>query len=384
MKMKRIFMTGATGYFGSRILKELLAHDWECTLLIRGHHIHTPEDRLKQSLLDVGVSPETIPWQRITVVQGCLNTPDVAQLLDLSNTFTCFLHAAAIVKTACSESDIFSSNVLGTASMLNLAKAVRAEHFIYVSTAYSCGKASRDSKVLSVANEETKFSNYNNFYEESKNSAEELVKNSSLPWTIIRPSILTHASPAEATTSGVTIGLAGWFKLIERCSQIALRAGQSKLVIPSELKTPLNFIDVTVAAKILQSICECVYDDRHGAFIDEEFLLTSRSGTTTEMVYHIASTLLKLPIVGKPNHTPITTAEKFYVKQGSFFVSYTNQFLKFDRTKLEKAFADHTLLRVMDQVDTAACARSVFRCTDSNIGENLIDTLSAPPILEAI
>lgn len=386
LRPKHIFMTGATGYFGSRILKLLLEHDWNCTLLIRGKAYQTPKAQLAGVLSDIGMDPETIPWQRIHIICEDLRSPRLPDYFRGDESYDCLLHAAAIVKTAVAAEDIYATNVLGTASALQLAKKIRAKHFIYVSTAYTCGQGSLDALETSFVNETTQFANYNNLYEESKRQAEQLVKDSQVPWTILRPSILTHSAqphqPASQTSSNA-IGLAGWFKLIERCTAIASEKHLLPLNIPACSESVLDFIDVHAAARITQILCEKVITNQADQILMQELLLTSRNRFTAGDIIRTACRLLTTQITAKGRwYEPNNAIERMYLKYGDFFVSYSNQFLQFDRSRLEALLNDPTLTASLDCVDLMGCGKSALSGTQEP--PTILDTIQTPLSLQAM
>ena len=361
-KRKSIFMTGATGYFGSRILKLLLEQNWSCTLLIRGKSYQTPQSQLEAVLTDIGMEPAMIPWQRIHIISADLRSASLHEYFHGTESFDCFLHAAAIVKTAVAAEDIYATNVLGTASSLQLAKKIGAKHFIYISTAYTCGQGSGDALETSFVTEDTQFASCNNLYEASKRQAELLVKESLLPWTILRPSILTHSSQPEGSgASQNAIGLAGWFKLIERCAEMAMQKQLLPLYIPASNDSILDFIDVHAAARITQIICDKAASSEASGILRQEFLLTSRNQFTAGDIIQTACRLLSTQIGAQGRlYEPTNPIERMYLKYGDFFVSYSNQFLQFDRSKLELLLDDTALTMSLDQVNLMGCGRSAL------------------------
>ena len=86
---------------------------------------------------------------------------------------------------------IRATNVIGTEHVLRFSSSFkRLTNLYYISTAYACGLG-RGKVPEGPLPKNTQF---NNVYEKSKYDAECLVRNSGLPFTIIRPSILTGDS----------------------------------------------------------------------------------------------------------------------------------------------------------------------------------------------
>lgn len=377
LRRKHIFMTGATGYFGSRILKLLLEQQWECTLLIRGKSYQTPTAQLESVLSDLGMDSTMIPWSRIHIITADLRSPSLHDYFRGGESFDCFLHAAAIVKTAVAAEDIYATNVLGTASALKLAEHIRAKHFIYVSTAYTCGQGSVNEVETTYVTEEIQFATCNNLYEESKRQAEQLVKDSQVPWTILRPSILTHSAQPDRTgvsqSNTNAIGLVGWFKLVERCAAIAAEKNLLPLNIPACDASVLDFIDVNAAARITQLLCDKAATNEVNQILLQEFLITSRNQLTAGDIIQTACNLLGTQIVARGRtHEPSNAIERMYMKYGDFFVAYSNQFLQFDRSRLEALLKDPKLTLALDLVDLMGCGKSALSATDGDMP--LIDT----------
>ncbi len=126
-KMKNVLITGATGYLGMHILKELLDNT-KATIycLIRGHSQKNAEERLKNALKDY-FSSEYIKHigSRIHVIKG-----DIAydrfhlsneQYMEISETIDTVVHSAAIVKYYGKYSDFANTNVLGTKRITDFA-----------------------------------------------------------------------------------------------------------------------------------------------------------------------------------------------------------------------------------------------------------------------
>ena len=142
--MKTVALTGATGFVGRITLDRLVAAGWHVRALTR-------RDQHKKA----GVS-----W-----VHGRLD--DAASLDELCNGADAVLHIAGVVN-ASDAAGFESGNVKGTANMIAAAQSAGIHRFVAVSSL-----AAREP-ALSV-------------YGASKAKAENLVKASTLDWTVIRP-----------------------------------------------------------------------------------------------------------------------------------------------------------------------------------------------------
>ncbi|WP_397582978.1 NAD-dependent epimerase/dehydratase family protein [Sphingorhabdus sp.] len=142
--MKTVALTGATGFVGRITLDRLVAAGWHVRALTR-------RDLHKKA----GVS-----W-----VHGRLD--DAASLDELCNGADAVLHIAGVVN-APDAAGFESGNVTGTANMIAAAQSAGIHRFVAVS---------------SLAAREPTLS----LYGASKAKAENLVKASTLDWTVIRP-----------------------------------------------------------------------------------------------------------------------------------------------------------------------------------------------------
>jgi hypothetical protein len=96
-----------------------------------------------------------------------------------------------------------------------------------------------------------------------------------------------------------------------------------------------------------------------------DFLLTSRNQFTAGDIIRTANGLLSAQIAARGRfYEPNNAIERMYLKYGDFFVSYSNQFLKFDRRKLELLLKDEELTSSLDQVDLDGCGKSALSSAD--------------------
>jgi len=177
-----IFITGATGFLGSRLLAGLLRHtDCRFHLLVRSH---CAEDLLTRHLPPADLA-------RVCFVRGDITLPrlglDDGTVASMARSVTEVWHLAASTNFEESKRDeTFHVNVEGTRNLLGVVRQFgKLDIFYYMSTAYVCGK-----KLDCVP--EGPFDvteGFKNPYEESKHVAEKVVRSSGLPVAILRPSI---------------------------------------------------------------------------------------------------------------------------------------------------------------------------------------------------
>jgi long-chain acyl-CoA synthetase len=196
---EHIFLTGATGFLGTRLVHELLDRYPQATLalLIRDRPGQT--GRQRADLLVPAAAQG-----RIQVYSGDVSQPncglDAPARERLAAEITRVIHSAATVRFDHSLEEARAINVEGTGRVLDLAAGARhLKSFAYVGTAYVAGERTgliRESE-LAVGQR------YRNTYEQSKAEAEALVRTrlESLPGVILRPSIIVGDSQTGVTSS---------------------------------------------------------------------------------------------------------------------------------------------------------------------------------------
>lgn len=208
-----IFLTGATGFLGSKLIKQFL---------LEGHAIYLIARDIKkaESTLSTLCSTEDAS---ITIFQGDITAKNLGLSEDdvtyLENKIDVFYHLAALVKFDVElREELMATNFGGTREALSFAHKIKVKKFLHVSTAYTVGTSDEGFEQLSP-----KGQTYYNPYEESKGLAERAVFEyaDKMDISIFRPSIIvgdskTGEANSQFTLYGFMRGLDLFKKRLER------------------------------------------------------------------------------------------------------------------------------------------------------------------------
>ncbi|WP_243721489.1 SDR family oxidoreductase [Macrococcus bovicus] len=186
MDFLNIFLTGATGFVGAELIKQL-AKEHDLYILYRDAH-------KKEKLIS------QLPDASLHFVKGDI-TQENCGITEALPAMDYFYHLAALVKFDEElREDLFKINLEGTKHALALAETLQTQHFIYVSTAYTTGQNEYAKEMLHPLNTPV-----HNPYEESKLQAEHLVMQAPMKKSILRPAIIIGDSVTGAADSKFTL-----------------------------------------------------------------------------------------------------------------------------------------------------------------------------------
>ena len=138
-------VTGGTGFVGANIVRDLAINGLD----VVSFDINGPDILLEQFLGDAA--------SKITFVQGDIVDANSVQLLGQNHQIDKIVHAAVytVNRTALEierSREVISINLEGTANMLELARTLKVDRFVYVSSGAAYGNALPADQTL---NEET-------------------------------------------------------------------------------------------------------------------------------------------------------------------------------------------------------------------------------------
>ncbi|MCT8139171.1 SDR family NAD(P)-dependent oxidoreductase [Anaerobacillus sp. CMMVII] len=199
-----ILITGASGFLGSTLAKQLLEDKHNVYLLVRNN-------KKLNNFININQDHK----QRITILEGELTEAELGlnskMLNSLVGKIDVVYHTAAFLSfDEGKREQIFQVNVNGTRNVLEVAEKIGVNKFVHVSTAYTLGVQENGLEQLYPID-----GTFTNDYEESKCKAEHLVMSyqDKFAVTIMRPAIIIGDSKTgEAST---TFGLYGILRAIE-------------------------------------------------------------------------------------------------------------------------------------------------------------------------
>lgn len=215
-------ITGATGFLGLHVVRELLERDGSLTLVAHAGS-GSALDRLTRFLTMSGAPRRLIAdiSRRITVVEADIAQPRLGlperAFRELADSIDVLWHSAANTTLGGEPTDLHRVNVDGTRHVLDLAGAgTRRPPVYHVSTAFVAG-ARRDPVVYE--DELDPSQGFENPYERSKYEAEVVVREwaaaRSWPVVVFRPSILVTDRPPHPDLPAHTLGsVARWILTI--------------------------------------------------------------------------------------------------------------------------------------------------------------------------
>jgi long-chain acyl-CoA synthetase len=240
--VKHLFLTGGTGFIGSRLLKLWLDRtEARITLLMHNHTGITAERQYRRLLGAYPAESREAMTERVHLVHGDLVAPNLGLNQDdqdaITSKVTHIVHAGARLRFDLALDQARQANTAGTAKVLDLARRCQhLERFDYLGTAYIASRCSgivREDAIHDGLE-------HNNSYERSKYEAELLVRKAmdEIPATVLRPSIVT----CDMET-GYAPSTSAFYRLL-----LAVASGALE-VLPGRAETRLDMVPVSYVVK---------------------------------------------------------------------------------------------------------------------------------------
>lgn len=287
--MKYTLLTGATGFLGHYLFRELSDSRTRLALLVRPSQNSSAAERvveIQQTWLEQ--FGERIPSP--VVLSGEITRPNCGLSAEniswLKTNCDTVIHAAANVTFQANDmtGEPWETNVNGTMNLLAICEKTGIHDFHYVSTAYVCGLR---SDVVAEAPVSPSATTFRNKYERSKCVAEELIRNASFlnEPTIYRPPFIAGDSQSGFTTS--------YHGLFHHLRLIALIVGQQApdadgvrridFRLPCSGDESRNCVPVDWASKVISKIVNS--PEAHG----RTYHLTAGAGISAKQIIDYAS-----------------------------------------------------------------------------------------------
>jgi nucleoside-diphosphate-sugar epimerase/pimeloyl-ACP methyl ester carboxylesterase len=250
---KTIVITGATGFLGSHYLLWRMHGDARFLAIVRGSSpAHSHErlfDALKLAAASYNIPLESeLVAQKVETLAGDITQPslglsdeDVAGLRD-AHVDEVWHFASSLRFSERYRSDIEATNIGGCREAIGLAARIGAKRFVYVSTAYTCGRVGGDvHEVLHPL-----AGPFNNVYEETKCIAEHnavrLTAEYGLDLRIVRPAAVV-GPVATHRTGGSNTGLYGLAREIYRLRDV-MNESKASITLRGDPDCTISFIPV--------------------------------------------------------------------------------------------------------------------------------------------
>ncbi len=359
VKPKRIFLTGATGFLGTVLLRDLLLKGHTVTALVRAQQGGSASDRLKNRLLDY--DPEFL-WDQLNernlftiegdTTQNCFGLSKEFYDRQVASTDV-VIHNAACTALETDWESLEAINIGGTREAIEFASRTREKSLVHVSSAYVAGERMgvvREDELLLTEG-------FRNGYERSKAIAENEVRDAGasgrIRFLIVRPSIIVGDS-----RSGYMCPNHHFFDLIFRLlairQMIRNKTDDGRFRIPGDPHATKNFIPVDYVAALISLLLET------DAAWGKAFHLTDPAPIPLEMLNLYVRTALDWPDLvwcPKAEIKELSPLERRFFRSIQIYEKYFWREAFFDQGQLKSVLGAR--LPVSDQMSQKTVDRMV-------------------------
>ncbi|HWL39692.1 MAG TPA: SDR family oxidoreductase [Gemmatimonadaceae bacterium] len=237
---RMVLVTGATGLVGGGVLRQMLAED----LGLEAFALYRDDCGWKRLSRELGALAD-----RVVPVCGDVTLPHLGlepllrRRVELQT--SAIVHAAADTSFSRTLARSLAVNTIGTEHVVALAlNCRRLDHLSFVSTAFVAGRATG----LIAERDNGGAAGWVNAYEQSKYEAERIVRESDLPWTILRSSTIVCRNP---------LGEISQINAVHRALRIYHRGLAA--MMPGDRSNPL---DVVTASFVIDAIARLTCEPR--------------------------------------------------------------------------------------------------------------------------
>jgi amino acid adenylation domain-containing protein/thioester reductase-like protein len=244
---REVLLTGATGFLGAHLLRELLAAtNARVWCLVRAHDEADARHRIAQAAARYELPAP--PEDRVVALPGDLGKPGLGlsdrQFRGLARTLDVIYHPGALVNFIYPYQELRAANVAGTREVIRLAGECRGIPVHYVST--TAVLAGLGVEGVREVTEQTPLRYPEQLrmgYVETKYVAEELLRNAGragLPVAIYRPLDIVGS-----------IGTGAWSTTTEMCALIRFMTDTG---LAPDIDLPLDYVPADVCAAVIRHI----------------------------------------------------------------------------------------------------------------------------------
>jgi thioester reductase-like protein len=321
-----ILVTGATGFIGRQVLRELIARGRPVVAMARPQHGLSARDRVMKA---VGLVPDEGPLEIIEADLTCPHSGlKPATLRGLRKTVGTVIHCAGDTSFFPEDMRRFrSGHIDGPLALLTSLRGGRLRHWGYLSTAYVCGK--RSGTVLEEEGDVGQ--DFHNPYERVKLEAEIAMRAAGerlgVDVRVFRPSIVVGAAPE--TAGGQPSNL--FFAFIQMMAALARipHAADTCLRIEAAPRARFNIVPVDYVAQAMAVLAG------HPDGAGKTFHLVVSEAPTQHTMLALIADYFGLHGVslrhadGMPLDNP-SPLERRVARMGSAYREYLTQDVRFD------------------------------------------------------
>ena len=345
--MRKILMTGITGLVGSAVALNLLQRDKniEIIALTRGQGNKKAEQRVKETIREQcefdGI-PEFAEeaLSRITVIKRNIASHIPSLKINALKDIDTIFHCAADVNLGKDPyGRTYINNYQGTKNLLETAKKLKVKSFHQVSTAYVAGSKP------GIAYEDglRESPSFNNAYEKSKYHAEKLVRNSGIPYTIYRPSIIV----GNLADGKIRKPLA-FYRVLEFFAKMKKQQCAKQHLQPHEPISQAMNIQTHISDKIYFVPIDYVQNTISDLFFlpveNKTYHVTGKNPGSLADLFKIGATLLKIDgLRVAENVGRLSLKEKLVNKFLGDLMPYFSTEITFDTKNVIEALGEDTL-----------------------------------------